>query len=114
MKRKKELWRNILLHKYLRLAVLIGFAAGTALSAAPKLHAANPSKNLRIVVVDVEGGAAALFVTPEGKSLLIDTGWQPGVGGRRPTPGEPAAPPASSSAERIAKAAESLGIKKID
>ena len=30
---------------------------------------------LKIVSVDVEGGGGTLFVTPEGKSLLIDTGW---------------------------------------
>ncbi len=60
---------------------------------------------------DVEGGAAVLFVTPEGKSLLIDTGWPPGIGGPRVPAG---APPAPSSADRIAAAARSLGIQKID
>src|SRR5262245_25760950 len=35
---------------------------------------------LRIVSIDVEGGAATLFVTPEGKSLLIDAGWPAGFG----------------------------------
>jgi beta-lactamase superfamily II metal-dependent hydrolase len=49
--------------------------------------------------VDVEGGQATLFVTPEGKSLLIDTGW-PGNNGR--------------DADRIAGAAKDAGIKKID
>jgi beta-lactamase superfamily II metal-dependent hydrolase len=49
--------------------------------------------------VDVEGGQATLFVTPEGKSLLIDTGW-PGNDGR--------------DADRIATAAKDAGIKKID
>ena len=72
-----------------------------------------PVKNLRIVMVDVEGGAAVLFMTPEGKSLLMDTGWPPGMGGPRPAPGVP--PPAGpSSADRIAAAAASLGITKID
>jgi beta-lactamase superfamily II metal-dependent hydrolase len=62
-------------------------------------------------MVDVEGGAAVLFVTPEGKSLLIDTAWPPGMGGPRRVAGEPARP---SSADRIAAAAASLGVTKID
>jgi beta-lactamase superfamily II metal-dependent hydrolase len=72
------------------------------------------SKDLRIIMVDVEGGAAVLFVTPEGKSLLIDTGWAPGLGGPRPIPGAAPPPPMPSSADRIAAAAASLGIRKID
>jgi beta-lactamase superfamily II metal-dependent hydrolase len=56
-------------------------------------------KGLQIYFVDVEGGQATLFVTPEGKSLLIDTGW-PGNNGR--------------DANRIAGAAKDAGIKKID
>ena len=62
----------------------------------------------------MEGGAAVLFVTPEGKSLLIDTGWPPGIGGPRPAPGAAPSPPQPSSADRIAAAAASLGITKID
>ena len=79
-----------------------------------KLLAAPPSKDLRIVMVDVEGGAAVLFMTPEGKSLLIDTGWPSGPRGARRAAGVPAPPPSPSSADRIAAAAASLGIKKID
>ena len=56
-------------------------------------------KSLRIYFVDVEGGQATLFVTPEGKSLLIDTGW-PGNNNR--------------DAERIASAAKDAGISRID
>jgi beta-lactamase superfamily II metal-dependent hydrolase len=56
-------------------------------------------KTLQIYFVDVEGGQATLFVTPAGKSLLIDTGW-PGNDGR--------------DAERIVAAANDAGIKKID
>ena len=73
-----------------------------------------PQKDLKIITIDVEGGAAVLFVTPEGKSLLIDTGWPPGVGGPRPTPGAPPPPAMPSSADRIAAAAASLGVTKID
>ena len=41
-----------------------------------------PNQNSpRIYFVDVEGGQATLFVTPTGRSLLIDTGW-PGNDGR--------------------------------
>lgn len=32
-------------------------------------------KPLQIFFVDVEGGQSTLFVTPEGQSLLVDTGW---------------------------------------
>lgn len=74
-----------------------------------KPGASDRSRDLRIVTVDVEGGAGVLFVTPEGKSLLIDTGWPPGIGWPRPAPG--AAP---SSADRIAAAAAALGVTKID
>lgn len=77
-----------------------------------------PSKDLRIVTVDADGGAAVLIMTPEGKSLLIDTGWPVGHGAPRPTAGgASAATPAAavqSDADRIAAAAETLGVKKID
>src|SRR5215510_1026037 len=33
-------------------------------------------KTLDIYFIDVEGGAATLIVTPEGESLLIDSGWK--------------------------------------
>jgi competence protein ComEC len=83
--------------------------------AAPSLGATTrASKDLKIIAVDVEGGAAVLFVTPEGKSLLIDTGWPPGIGGPRPVPGAPPPAPMPSSADRIAAAAASLGVSKID
>ena len=54
---------------------------------------------LQIYFVDVEGGQATLFVTPEKQSLLIDTGW-PGNNGR--------------DADRIVAAAKKAGITKID
>jgi hypothetical protein len=57
----------------------------------------------------MEGGAATLFVTPEGKSLLIDTGWASGIGVR---PGGPDG--AQNSADRIVAAARKLGVSKID
>ena len=47
----------------------------------------------------MEGGQATLFVTPDGKSLLIDTGW-PDNNGR--------------DADRITAAAKDAKISKID
>lgn len=63
--------------------------------AAPRV----PQKALQVYFVDVEGGQATLFVTPEQQSLLIDTGW-PGYDGR--------------DADRIVAAAKRAGISKID
>ncbi len=55
--------------------------------------------SLRMVFIDVEGGQATLIVAPNGESLLVDAGW-PGFEGR--------------DAERIARAAQSLGLHQID
>jgi competence protein ComEC len=63
---------------------------------------------LKIVSVDVEGGGGTLFVPPEGKSLLIDTGWPSGAG-LLPSPDG-----AKNSADRIVAAAKKLGVSKID
>lgn len=63
---------------------------------------------LKVVSIDVEGGGGTLFVTPEGTSLLIDTGW-PGGAGLLPSPDG-----ARNSADRIVAAAKKLGVKKID
>jgi competence protein ComEC len=54
---------------------------------------------LEIYFVDVEGGQATLFVTPEGQSLLIDTGWS-GNEGR--------------DADRIVQVAKKAGTSKLD
>src|SRR5205814_6651375 len=71
-------------------ASLLLFAAAGALNAA---------KNLEIYAIDVEGGQATLFVSPSGESMLVDTGW----GGFN-----------KRDADRIAAAAKSAGVKKID
>jgi competence protein ComEC len=88
----------------IRAAVVVGLAAfallmvANAASAAP--GAVSPAGNsLRVYFVDVEGGQATLFVTPEGQSLLIDTGWD-GNNGR--------------DADRIVAAAKSAGLSRID
>ncbi len=54
----------------------------------------------------MEGGGGTLFVTPEGRSLLVDTGWSAGM----PT-GAPAVPP---GVERIVREMRALGLTKID
>ena len=77
-------------------AAVVFLACASLLSVA---QAAPAEKALRIYFVDVEGGQATLFVTPEGASLLIDTGW-PGNNGR--------------DADRIVAAAKDAGISKID
>ena len=77
------------------LAALFATAA-VALS----LQAQNAANGkLRIYFMDVEGGQSTLFVTPAGKSLLIDTGW-PDNNFR--------------DADRIAAAAKSAGLSRID
>jgi len=63
--------------------------------------------DLRILSIDTEGGAAVLMETPEGQSVLIDTGWAPGQGA-------PQAAGLPSSADRIADAARTLGVNRID
>ena len=87
--------------------VLLGSAVVSMLSPLPlsasSVRAGSASaeneKPLQIYFVDVEGGQSTLFVTPEGKSLLIDTGW-PDNNGR--------------DANRIVAAAKLAGIKQID
>jgi competence protein ComEC len=80
----------------LRTLVALFATAAVALS----MHAQNSaSGKLRIYFVDVEGGQATLFVTPAGKSLLIDTGW-PDNNGR--------------DADRIVAAAKDAGLSRID
>lgn len=83
------------------------FAAALLTSAltAPALAAEG---TLKVVSIDVEGGGGTLFVTPEGKSLLIDTGW-PSNYGLLPSPDG-----AKNSADRIVAAAKKLGVTKLD
>ena len=66
-----------------------------AMAGAP-LQAAD---TLSVYFIDVEGGQATLFVSPSGKSMLVDTGW-PGFNGR--------------DADRIVAAAKDAGISRID
>jgi beta-lactamase superfamily II metal-dependent hydrolase len=58
----------------------------------------NP-RDLKIVFIDVEGGASTLIVTPLGESVLIDTGWERADG---------------RDAHRIQDAARHAGVRRID
>jgi competence protein ComEC len=58
---------------------------------------------LTIESIDVEGGAATLYVTPEHQSLLIDTGWPADVAAKDP-----------DSAQRIIAAARRHGLTRLD
>jgi len=60
---------------------------------------AQGSGKLQVYFVDVEGGQSTLFVTPQGESLLVDTGWDDNRG---------------RDADRIVAAAKKAGISKID
>jgi competence protein ComEC len=57
------------------------------------------TRNLEIYWIDVEGGAATLFISPTGESMVFDTGF-PGNGDR--------------DAKRIFAAAQKAGLKQID
>ena len=61
---------------------------------------AQTRKTLDIYVIDVEGGNSTLFVTPQGESLLIDTG--------------NAGAAAVRDAERIVAAAKDAKLQQID
>jgi len=65
----------------------------------PCAFAAASPKSLQIYFIDVEGGQATLLVSPNGQSLLIDTGWS-GYEGR--------------DADRIVAAAHQAGITQLD
>jgi len=83
------------LARYIFKVFVVAIFFAQCLSAAP----AGSAKTLQIYCIDVEGGQATLFVTPQGESLLIDTGWD-GFNGR--------------DADRIVAAAKDAGISKID
>lgn len=81
------------------LLVLALLAAAAPCRAAPAL---------KMVTIDTEEGAATLFVTPQGRSLLIDTGSPAGSDPKSGLDG------ARNGADRIAAAARSLGVRRID
>ena len=104
-------------HKLVRLAAIVLLATLSFSSATATATTTSPppdANSLRIYFIDVEGGQATLFVTPEGQSLLIDTGW-PSPENTNPDSAAPAAtPPAARDADRILAAAKDAGLSKID
>jgi competence protein ComEC len=87
------------MHFLSRIGTAVLFVVACIAFARPLRALPQTGKPLEIYFVDVEGGQATLFVTPEGQSLLIDTGWS-GFDGR--------------DTDRIVAAAKSAGISKID
>jgi beta-lactamase superfamily II metal-dependent hydrolase len=91
------------LGQFVRISLLIWAFGGLLSLILPRVVPAVPAPEgrgtLQIYFVDVEGGQATLFVTPERQSLLIDTGW-PGNDGR--------------DADRIVAAAKLAGVSRID
>ncbi len=86
-------------------SALISALLASVVAAGPG-HAAD--KTLKMLPIDMEGGGGTLFVTPEGKSLLIDTG----------SPARASDPPSldgsKGGVDRIVTMAHALGVKKID
>ncbi len=84
--------------------MMLGLRTLTAMFVTAAMALSLPAQNaakgkLRIYFIDVEGGQSTLFVTPAGKSLLIDTGW-PDNNFR--------------DADRIAATAKKAGLSRID
>jgi competence protein ComEC len=77
-------------------ALLAVVAVGGGSAAAQDKAAQEEDTGLRIIAIDVEGGAATLIVTPAGESVLIDSGF----------PGE-------RDAGRILAAAKEAGLSEI-
>lgn len=100
-------------YKIAKTALMTAAALALLAQADAAPRKAKTDKDLKIISVDVEGGSAVLFRTPEGKSLLIDTGFPPGSGDPRLPAGAPAKT-LPSSADKIVAAAKELGIAKID
>lgn len=84
-------------------------------AAALSVPAPAAERPLRMLVLDADGGAATLFVTPEGKSLLVDTGWPTGMPRGAPAAdGTPAPAPPAPTITRVVAGMKRLGITRID
>jgi beta-lactamase superfamily II metal-dependent hydrolase len=82
-----------------------------AMAALVSLPATSVSaKTLDIYFIDVEGGQSTLIVTPQGETMLIDTGFAAPPAGAPSTAGVES----SSHASRIAAAVRAAGAKQID
>jgi beta-lactamase superfamily II metal-dependent hydrolase len=93
--RKSSAALRALLAKTLGAILITLCGAGAAISAT----VVDEEKPLRVYFIDVEGGQATLFVTPDGQSLLIDTG-RPDNDGR--------------DADRIVAVAKQAGLSRIN
>ena len=78
-------------------AVLLPIVVGAALLVPRGAAQGTNAKPLEIWVVDVEGGKAALYVSPTGQTALIDTGF-----------------PGARDHDRIMAAIADAGVKQID
>ncbi|HEY5623306.1 MAG TPA: MBL fold metallo-hydrolase [Gammaproteobacteria bacterium] len=76
-----------------RLHLAVGY--GLCICGAPAIA----QDTLDIYWIDVEGGAATLFVTPDGESVLMDAGWSR---------------PDDAHAGRVVAAMEDAGVERID
>jgi beta-lactamase superfamily II metal-dependent hydrolase len=85
----------MLIKHTLALAAAAVFAVG---GTTPAFAQVKTQRNLEMVWIDTEGGAATLIITPSGESLLIDTGY----------------PDNDRDATRINTAARAAGLSKID
>jgi competence protein ComEC len=72
-------------------------------TAAP-MAAGRDNTGLQMISIDVEGSGGTLFVTPEGKSLLIDTG----------NPPNPNMPAGHDTVDRLINTMHSFGVTKLD
>ncbi len=85
------------MHPWLASILILTTTAGAA---TPQLQPPPPPAGaLQVFFVDVEGGQATLFATPDHHALLVDTGW-PGHGGR--------------DAGRIKEAMRLAGVTRLD
>jgi competence protein ComEC len=93
----------------MRAVLVTSLLAIAGLATAPGHASPATGKVLQIYFIDVEGGQSTLVVTPDRRSLLIDTGWAGDGTGFRP--GDPRQ---ARDANRILAAARDAGLTQID
>jgi competence protein ComEC len=87
-----------------RQSLLFTLGLFCAAGATAPLAAPVRDPGLQMISIDVEGSGGTLFITPEGRSLLLDTGNAPG------NPGVPG----KETADRLADTIRSFGVTKLD
>ena len=85
-----------------RLVLTLGLFSAIGATAPMAAPARDPG--LQMISIDVEGSGGTLFITPEGKSLLLDTGNPPGN----------AQVTGKETADRLADTIRSFGVTKLD